>query len=46
MRDQTRPRVISASKRTDIPAFSLKWMIAHCRDGWVDVPNVRVRHTC
>jgi hypothetical protein len=34
-----RPRVISASKRTDIPAFYLKWMIARCQGGWVDVPN-------
>ena len=34
-----RRRVISASKRTDIPAFYLKWLIGRCREGWVDVPN-------
>ena len=44
MRDLARPRVISASKRTDIPAFYLKWMIACCREGWVDVPNPLFRH--
>lgn len=38
-----RPRVISASKRTDIPAFHLKWMIERCRAGWVDVPNPMFR---
>jgi hypothetical protein len=38
-----RPRVVSASKRTDIPAFYLKWMIARCREGWVDVPNPMFR---
>jgi hypothetical protein len=34
-----RRRVISASKRTDIPAFYLEWMVDRCRAGWVDVPN-------
>ncbi len=31
--------VISASRRTDIPAFYLKWFMAHIRKGYVDVPN-------
>ncbi len=39
-----RPRVISASKRTDIPAFKLPWMIERCEAGWVDVPNPMFRH--
>ncbi len=34
-----RPRVISASKRTDIPAFYLRWFLERCQAGWVDVPN-------
>lgn len=33
------PRIISASKRTDIPAAYLDWMIERCDVGWVDVPN-------
>ena len=32
-------RVISASKRTDIPAFYLRWLVDRVADGWVDVPN-------
>ena len=32
-------RVISASKRTDIPAFYLKEMLRWCQRGWVDVRN-------
>ncbi|MBI2941199.1 MAG: DUF1848 family protein [Chloroflexi bacterium] len=39
-----RPRVISASKRTDIPAFYLPWLIKRCREGWVDVPNPVYRY--
>ena len=39
-----RPRVISASKRTDIPAFYLPWFLQRCAAGWVDVPNPRFRH--
>lgn len=31
--------VISASKRTDIPAFHLPWFRERVRDGFVDVPN-------
>jgi hypothetical protein len=37
----TRPRVISASKRTDIPAFYLRWFADCCDRGSVDVPNPR-----
>lgn len=32
-------RIISASKRTDIPAFYLKEMVRWCERGWVDVRN-------
>jgi hypothetical protein len=32
-------RVISASKRTDLPAFFLPWLIARMDEGFVDVPN-------
>ncbi|MBI3977110.1 MAG: DUF1848 family protein [Chloroflexi bacterium] len=39
-----RSRVISASKRTDIPAFYLRWLIERCQTGWVDVPNPLFRH--
>jgi len=38
-----RPRVISASKRTDIPAFYLHWFRERCEQGWVDVPNPMFR---
>lgn len=31
--------VISASKRTDIPAFYLRWLIERLDAGYVDVPN-------
>lgn len=34
-----RPRLLSASKRTDIPAFYLEWLIRAVDRGWVDVPN-------
>ncbi len=40
----SRPRVISASKRTDIPAFYLRWFLQRCEAGWVDVPNPLFRH--
>jgi hypothetical protein len=39
-----KPLVISASKRTDIPAFYLPWLIERMRAGWVDVPNPMFRH--
>ncbi len=32
-------QVISASRRTDIPAFYLKWFMKHIEAGFVDVPN-------
>lgn len=38
------PIVVSASKRTDIPAFYLKWLIGRVAAGWVDVPNPLFRH--
>ncbi len=31
--------IISASRRTDIPAFYSKWFINRVRKGWCDVPN-------
>lgn len=31
--------VISASRRSDIPAFHLKWFIDHVQKGYVNVPN-------
>ncbi|MER3484933.1 MAG: hypothetical protein C4345_02085, partial [Chloroflexota bacterium] len=33
------PRVISASKRTDIPAFHLPWLVERVKAGWVSVRN-------
>ncbi|GIW04905.1 MAG: hypothetical protein KatS3mg059_1525 [Thermomicrobiales bacterium] len=33
------PRVISASKRTDIPAFHLPWLVERVKEGWVSVRN-------
>src|SRR3954471_10902643 len=39
-----RRRVISASKRTDIPAFYLRWFLDRVADGWVDVPNPMFRY--
>jgi hypothetical protein len=33
------PRILSASKRTDIPAFYLPWLLDRIARGWVDVPN-------
>ena len=32
-------QVISASRRTDIPAFYLKWFMEHLRQGFVEVSN-------
>jgi hypothetical protein len=32
-------QVISASRRTDIPAFYLKWFMEKIRQGYVEVPN-------
>lgn len=37
-------RVISASKRTDIPAFYLRWFAERVAEGFVDVPNPLYRH--
>ncbi len=34
-----KPRLLSASKRTDIPAFYLEWLSRAVQRGWVDVPN-------
>ncbi len=31
--------IISASRRTDIPAFYAEWMIRRLRDGYCAVPN-------
>lgn len=39
-----RPRVISASKRTDIPAFYMDWVVERFQAGWVDVPNSMFRY--
>jgi hypothetical protein len=39
-----RRRVISASKRTDIPAFYLSWFLGRVEAGWVDVPNPMFRY--
>jgi len=38
-RSRQAPRVISASKRTDIPAFHLPWLVERVKDGWVSVRN-------
>jgi hypothetical protein len=37
-------RVISASKRTDIPAFYLPWLVERVADGIVRVPNPMFRN--
>ena len=39
-----RPVVISASKRTDLPAFYLPKLLQWVEAGWVDVPNPMFRH--
>ena len=31
--------IISASRRTDIPAFYAKWMVHRLREGYCTVPN-------
>jgi hypothetical protein len=36
--------VISASKRTDIPAFYLPWLVGRVEAGWVDVRNPLFPH--
>lgn len=44
-RSVRRPRfVVSASKKTDIPAFYLPWFARRVEEGFVDVPNSRYRH--
>ena len=35
------PRVVSVSRRSDIPAFHADWFMARVREGYVDVPNPR-----
>ncbi|MBI2321895.1 MAG: DUF1848 family protein [Chloroflexi bacterium] len=37
-------RVVSASKRTDIPAFYLRWFAERVAEGFVDVRNPLYRH--
>ena len=37
-------QVISASRRTDIPAFYSKWFMNRIREGWCGVPNPFNRH--
>ena len=34
-----KPRIISASRRTDIPAFYGDWFMNRVRKGWFAVPN-------
>lgn len=36
--------VVSASKKTDIPAFYLPWFASRVECGFVEVPNSRFRH--
>jgi hypothetical protein len=36
---QSRKMIISASRRTDIPAFYAKWFIRRVREGYCTVPN-------
>ncbi|MFV0422259.1 DUF1848 domain-containing protein [Oleidesulfovibrio sp.] len=33
------PRIISASRRTDLPAFHSRWFIERIRQGWCEVAN-------
>lgn len=35
------PLIVSASRRTDIPAFYMEWMLDRLREGFVLVPNPR-----
>jgi len=39
LRKKTNPLIISASRRTDIPAFYSEWFINRIRQGWCFVPN-------
>lgn len=41
---KTPPRIISASRRTDIPAFYAEWFINRIRQGYCLVPNPFNRH--
>jgi hypothetical protein len=36
--------IISASRRTDIPAFYAEWMVHRLREGYCTVPNQRNRN--
>ena len=36
--------IISASRRTDIPAFYSEWFMRRLREGWVYVPNPMNSH--
>lgn len=40
-RAEARPLIVSASRRTDIPAFHMEWMLTRLREGFVDVANPR-----
>lgn len=33
------PKIVSVSRRTDIPAYFGKWFLQRIREGYVDVPN-------
>jgi len=48
LRSDPPPLIVSASRRTDIPAFHMEWMFDRLREGFVDVANPRnpkqVRH--
>lgn len=35
----TAPRVISVSRRTDVPAYHVDWLLARLREGWCEVTH-------
>ncbi len=37
--EKRRPMIVSASRRTDIPAFYAEWMVRRLREGYCTVPN-------
>ena len=39
MSEDATPRVVSASRRTDVPAFHADWLIERIRIGFTDVAN-------